>query len=158
MDETDLQIIKELRQDGQVSFLTIAKKANLSPETVRQRYKNMVKSGDIKLNYIVLDLEKFGYQTSVFLFIKGKPNCSRKETVDHLKKIPNIVTISEVTGNFDFYASGLAHDLEDFYELIENINKIPLITHVEFTLTKELSLVHSQKIGNKKIPKFWGVR
>jgi DNA-binding Lrp family transcriptional regulator len=153
MDRIDEQIIDELKDDGQKPFLTIAKKLNLSPETVRQRYEKMVKSHRIKFNYIVLNLAKLGFQASVFLFIKGKPNHSRKEVLDYLEQITNVFTITELTGNFDFYASGAVSDIKDFYEMIEKLNKIPIIDRVEFTLANNLSLVHSQTPEEHKIEK-----
>lgn len=160
MDKTNEQIINALKQDGQMPFLTIAKKLNLSPETVRQRYKEMVNSQQIKLNSIILDLEKIGFRASVFLFIKGKSNRSRKELLDYLEKIPNIFTITELMGKFDFYASGAVRDLQDFYEMIKKFHEIPAVDHIEFTLGKDLSFAHSKKRENHEPHQiqFWGCR
>jgi Lrp/AsnC family transcriptional regulator for asnA, asnC and gidA len=131
-------------------FLTIARKMNLSPETVRQRYEKMIKSQQIKFNYIVLDLTKFGFQASVFLFIKEKPSHSREELLGYLESIPNVLTITELTGKFDFYASVVIRDLQDFFGMIERVYSIPIVDRVEFTLSKGLSLVHSQQRENYK--------
>lgn len=130
--------------NSQIPFSRIAMKLNISPETVRQRYQKMVDNKSISINSISIDLSKLGFEKSIFLFVKGKPNRSRVEVLESLKKLPNIFTITELTGKFDFYLSGVVKDLQNFYDLVDSVNNISFIDRVEFMLAKELSLAHSK--------------
>ncbi len=138
MDKIDQDIISELMKDSQTAFSDIAKKLGISPETVRKRYKKMIEKQQIKLNSIAIALPKFGYKTTFCLFLKSAPTHDRTEIIDFLKKVPNIFTITEITGEFEVLADGVVKDLEDLFAIIKEVSRIPAVEQVQFILIDEL--------------------
>lgn len=92
MDKLDYLILAELLKDARMPFLTIAKKLNVSPYTVKQRYENMKQKGLIRQSVVSIDLSKLGYQGKVFMLINNDPGKSKAETIAGLKKISNIIS------------------------------------------------------------------
>jgi DNA-binding Lrp family transcriptional regulator len=131
LDETDVLIIKELLKDSRVSFTKIANKIKVSHETVRKKYEKMKKSGTITSSSIVVDWSKLGYQGNVFLFISQSQGNSKSITINALKKIPSVYLITKVMGTFDILACTMVKDLRDFAKIVDEIQKIPSVEHIE---------------------------
>ncbi|NIR87303.1 winged helix-turn-helix transcriptional regulator, partial [Candidatus Bathyarchaeota archaeon] len=55
MDETDLSIIEIMTENARVSFRKIAKKLDVSPDTVINRYKTLQEKGVIRGSTVVID-------------------------------------------------------------------------------------------------------
>ena len=137
MDENELNIIRELREDSQKSFNKIAKKLAISPETVRKKYGKMKKEGTIIRCSIAIDLSKFGYESQAFLMIKNRANHKRSTTKDYLKKIKNVFLIGEVTGNFDLFAVVAIKNMKSFAELLAEVKNLPTVERVETSLVDD---------------------
>jgi len=137
MDEIDFRILRELLKNAQTPFLQIAKKLDVSPETVRTRYAKLKEDGTIWHCTVSLDLSKLGYQGKVFLMIKNAANHDKSKTIDALKKMANIFIISEMIGDFEIIAIAPIKDLNSLKTLVNNIKKVPSVNRVEFTLISD---------------------
>ena len=133
MDKLDYLILSELLKDAQRSFLTISKKLGVSPSTIAKRYEKMKEDGTITRSVISLDLSKLGYQGKAFLMITNAPNKDKSATIDFLKRIRNIMVITEIIGAFDILAIAPVSDLNSVKALVREIKKIPSVQQVEIT-------------------------
>ena len=131
MDKIDYLILSELLKNARVSFLKIAKKLDVSPFTVKSRYDRMVADGIIKQSVINIDLSKLGYQGKCFLLITNAPNTSKSITIDALKKIRNIMVISEIIGPFDLIAIAPVTDLNSIKTLVGDVKKLAGVQRVK---------------------------
>ena len=61
MDEIDLGILEELKEDARTSFREIAKRLKVSPDTVGNRYERLHDEGVIIGSTVVIDPSKIGY-------------------------------------------------------------------------------------------------
>lgn len=133
MDELDYLVLCELFKDAQSSFLKIAKKLGVSSFTVKSRYDRMVEEGIIFKTSINIDLSKLGYQGKIFLFIINGPETPKSVTMDALKKIRNIIVITEIIGPFDILAIAPVTDLNSIRVLVNEVRRVPSVQRVHIT-------------------------
>jgi Lrp/AsnC family transcriptional regulator for asnA, asnC and gidA len=131
MDKIDYLILSELLKNARVSFLKVAKKLNVSPFTVKSRYNKMVEDGIIKRSVINIDLSKLGYQGKCFLLITNAPNTSKSITIEALKKIRNIMVVSEIIGPYDLLAIAPITDLNSIKILVGDVKKLASVQRVK---------------------------
>ncbi|XHH08557.1 MAG: Lrp/AsnC family transcriptional regulator [Candidatus Bathyarchaeia archaeon] len=147
MDKLDYLILGELLLDAQTSFLQIAKKLKISSFTVKSRYDKMVQDGVIFRSTICINLSKLGYQGKVFLLITNAANQTKKVTVEALKKMRNIVSVSEIIGPFDIIAVAPITDYNSIKNLVSQVKEIPSVQRVSITCINETSFPLSQNFG-----------
>jgi Lrp/AsnC family transcriptional regulator for asnA, asnC and gidA len=147
MDKLDYLILSELLKNAKISLLKIANKLEISPLTVKKRFDRMVKDGVIRKSVITLDLSKFGYESKVFLLITNVPNKGKAVTVEALKKMRNILIISEIIGPIDILAFAVVNDINSLKEVIFEIKKLPSVQRVEIVCTNNVMFPISQSYG-----------
>ena len=131
MDKLDLLILSELLKDAQMSFVKIAKKIGTTPYTVRRRYERMKKEGIIHKCVVSIDLSKLGYQGKAFLLISISGTHDKSDTISALKRIRNVIAVSEIIGPFDIIAIAPVIDLANIRTIVNEIKKAPNVQRVE---------------------------
>ena len=100
LDETNVKLLKMLREDGRASLRAIAKELGTSTVTVLNRVNKLKKSGAIKGFTVKVDPTKLGFGLTALISLTAK----RKHLVEVQKKIalhPNVCGVYDVTGEFD---------------------------------------------------------
>jgi Lrp/AsnC family transcriptional regulator for asnA, asnC and gidA len=133
MDEVDFLILSELLKNAQMSFLKIAKKVGVSSFTVKSRFDKMKKEGIIARCVVTIDLSKLGYQGKVFLLISSVSSQAKSVTIDALKKMKNILVISEIIGPFDILAIAPITDFNSIRELVTEVKKLRSVQRVKIS-------------------------
>jgi Lrp/AsnC family transcriptional regulator, regulator for asnA, asnC and gidA len=131
MNELDCGILKELISNPQISFSAIAKKLNISQNTVKKRYEKMVKEKTILRSSITIDLLKIGFQGRARFTIRTDQKIL---TIEALKKIPNIVMVAETYGDYDVIAFAIVKDYTSMMDISNEIKEIPTIKQVDVSL------------------------
>lgn len=131
IEKLDLLILSELVKDSQMSFVEIAKKIGTSSYTVRRRYERMKKEGIIQQCLVSIDLSKLGYQGKAFLLITIAPNNDKADIISALKKIRNVIVVSEIIGPFHLFAIAPIMDLASIRTLLSEVKKIPNVQRVK---------------------------
>ncbi|MEM4162284.1 MAG: winged helix-turn-helix transcriptional regulator [Thermoplasmata archaeon] len=72
IDEIDIKILEILKDNGRISDSEIARKINVSNDTVKRRRERMEKEGIIKIKALI-DPKKFGYTHYIHAGITTKP-------------------------------------------------------------------------------------
>lgn len=147
MDKMDYLILSELLKNAQTSLLKIAIKLDISPLTVRKRYERMINDGVIRKSVITIDLSKLGYEGKVFLLITNTPNVNKATTIEALKKIPNVMIVSEIIGPIDILAIAPVIDLNSIKTLVSEVKKIPSVQRVEIACTNNTTFPISPAYG-----------
>lgn len=147
MDEIDYLILGELLIDAQKSFLQIAKKLEISSFTVKSRYDKMVKEGIIRSSILNIDLSKLGYQGKAFLLITNYTNQPKDATIQVLKKMRNILIISEIIGPFDIIAIAPIIDFKSIGELVNQVKNIPSVQRVNIACINDTSFPINSTFG-----------
>lgn len=134
LDEVDLAIIKELMVDSRLPFTKIAKKTNVSHETIRKKFERLRANDTITGCSITIDYSKLGYQGTVFIFITSTQGSEKSMVINELKKLPAIFMINSVMGAFDIVAMAPFKNLRDFTKLLDEIQQIPSVGQIEVCL------------------------
>ncbi|OGF63209.1 MAG: hypothetical protein A2Y62_07465 [Candidatus Fischerbacteria bacterium RBG_13_37_8] len=139
-DELEVKIIRALNENARKSFRVIAKEIGTSVQAVIQRVKKLEEAGAIKGYIPVLDNEYFGFGLTAvigFRITHGK----LIETQESIAKDPHVVTVFDVTGEWDSIAIGHFKDREDLNEFIKKVlhsqkNVDRTVTHIVLNVVK----------------------
>jgi len=100
IDDTDLDIIEELKKDGRASFSDIADKLGLATSTVTVRFQKLEEKNIVNGFNPEIDYEKLGFELTAMIDIKAEPKKILK-TVEKLESRTRVISLFEVTGNTD---------------------------------------------------------
>jgi len=88
---------------------------------------------------VSIDLSKLGYQGKAFLMITTSPNCIKSETIEFVKKITDVIVVSEIIGFFDILAIAPVRDIKNISRIVNEVRDLPGIERVEVTFTDDTS-------------------
>jgi Lrp/AsnC family transcriptional regulator, regulator for asnA, asnC and gidA len=140
LDETDLAIISELKEDARKSYRELAKATGISTSTLIGRVRRLEKQGVIRGYEARLDRAKMGYDFFALIevtFTKG----ASLELQQKIALMPGIVAVYDVTGESDSMALAKCRNRQEFSRLVKKIGAIPNVertnTHVILNVVKE---------------------
>ncbi len=121
MDEIDRQIIRILKGDGRAAYIDIGKKVGLSEGAVRKRVKLLTDSGVIRRFTVKISV---GEGAEAITLLATNPSFPTQEVSDRIRKIPNVETLYEVTGEYDIVAVIGGANVMEVNECIEKIRRV----------------------------------
>jgi Lrp/AsnC family transcriptional regulator for asnA, asnC and gidA len=130
-DELDMKILTELTRDASISVPQLSKNLNINSSVLYSRIKRLSKRNLIKKFTIVVNESMLGLNIKATVGINRDPK--RKDTIHReLLMIPEVRSLSEVTGRFDMIVNINASTLEELHNIvIERIGKIDGIQNTE---------------------------
>ncbi len=147
MDRTDYLVLSELLKDARLPFSAVAKKLGVSAQTVKNRYEKMKVEGMVFRSVISIDLSKLGYQGKAFLMITTSPEGNRFDIIDAVKKISDIIVVSEIIGFFDILAIASFRNLKAIITIVNEVRDFSGVERVEVTLTDDTSFPVTKTYG-----------
>jgi DNA-binding Lrp family transcriptional regulator len=130
IDETDLDIIEELRKDGRASFSDIAEKLNLATSTVTGRFQKLEVNGVITGFRPEIDYEKLGFELTAMIDIKAEAD-RILETVEKLESNTRVISFFEVTGDTDMIIISRFLNREDMNSFLKELQQTEGIRSTE---------------------------
>ena len=130
-DELDMKILSELSKNASISIPRLSKKLSINTSVLYSRIKRLSKRNLIQKYTILVNQSLLGLNVKAIVGINRDPKL--KESI-HLAilKIPEVNTISEVTGRFDMMITLSAHSLEELHNVvIGQVGKIEGIQNTE---------------------------
>jgi Lrp/AsnC family transcriptional regulator, regulator for asnA, asnC and gidA len=128
-DELDLQIIKELQEDGRRTYGKIGKAVGLSEAAVRQRVTRLVETDTIRI-VAVTHPDLMGIKVRATIGIHAEGNLS--ELADAVAAIPEIDYVVVTAGSFDVLAEVQCRDDTHLLAVLnDGIRSIPGVTATE---------------------------
>ena len=135
MDSMDAAILNELRNNGRISNLALARKVHLSPSTVLERVRRLHKAGIIKGFQSRFDCVKLGYALTVLIELRIVKNIGTNSTIgQELAAMPEIIEIYDVAGECDYVLKAVTENSETLSRLLARIGRIPGIQSSHTTL------------------------
>lgn len=122
MDSIDIKILNILQKDSTISVKDIAKKVGLSYTPTYERIRQLEESGVIKCRATILDPAKIGVKLFVYCNITLKEQ-SKKSLLDFEKsvaKIPEIMEVISLSGNYDYMLKIATRDIESYNGFVMN--------------------------------------
>ena len=126
-----MKILTELTKNASISVPQLSKKLNINSSVLYSRIKRLSKRNLIKKFTIVVNESLLGLNIKATVGVNRDPK--RKDVIhDELLNIPEVRSLSEVTGRFDMIVTVNASNLEELHNIvIERIGKIEGIQNTE---------------------------
>jgi DNA-binding Lrp family transcriptional regulator len=136
MDETDLKILKMLKQDSRVSLGKIAEKLEISKATVSRRISKMENDDLISGYTLITNSTKLGLMRAIIgIEVVGS---SLTEVIEELKRFEEIQNIFKVFGDHSLICEVYTKNVDSLYDLIQSrILKVASIHNVEVDILIE---------------------
>ncbi len=131
LDEVDTKILIELTNDASISVPRLSKKLGINASVLYSRIKRLTKKGVIRKFTIAVNEDLLGIGVKAVIGVNRDPKL-RQNIHKELLKIPEIRSISEVSGRFDILLAVGATSLEDLHGIvIDKIGKIDGVLNTE---------------------------
>ncbi len=126
LDEIDIKLLRTLQKNSRCSFQNIARECKVSGGTIHVRAEKLLEEGVIKNYTVQIDYEKLGFNVLAFVGVKIINTRKRKEYIEEIKKIPNIIEAHTATGDYDFLIKIVARTTRELQEILtEGILGLP---------------------------------
>jgi len=126
-----MKLLFELTKDGSISVPILSKKLDINASVLYSRIKRLQKKKLIKKFTIKIDDSLLGIGVKATVGINRDPKL-KDEIHKRFMEIPEVVSISEITGRFDILIQVYAKNLEALHSVvIEKIGKIEGIQNTE---------------------------
>jgi len=133
LDKIDFTILEMLIKDARTSFREIARKLQVSPDTISKRFEKLKKEGVIVDSTVIINPEKVGYSFTARFGIDVKPSYS-SQVLEELIKIPSVIIASKLVGKYDLISIVVVKSFQHLCELRENILEMPYVDKVETSM------------------------
>jgi Lrp/AsnC family transcriptional regulator for asnA, asnC and gidA len=141
IDNIDLKILNVLSKNAKMPYTEVAKKVFVSGGTVHVRMRKLEKMGVVRGTKLDIDYDKLGYNISSYMGIYLEKSFLYKETVKSLKKIPEIVEIHAITGQYTIFIKIICRDTSHFRNFLDTVHKVKGITRTETFMSFEETIL-----------------
>ncbi len=130
IDKVDLEIIRLLQQDAELSAAAVGEKIGLSQSPCWRRIQRLREEGLIRGQAMRFDRKRLGFDVLVFAQVKLTAHGRSKvpEFAETIRKFPEVQECHLVLGNFDFLLRIVARDIEEyerfFFEKLSHLAEI----------------------------------
>ena len=133
LDHIDVQLLKLLGENSNVTIKELADQVNLSHTPVFERVKRLESNGYIKKYIAIIDAEKLNYGLIVFCNIKLKQHDKSigYEFVSDILRLEEVVECYNISGDFDFLLKVYAKDMKHYQDFV--FNKLGSVTSIGST-------------------------
>lgn len=123
LDEKDVEILKILQDDADVTNKEIAAKVHLSPTPVFERIKRMREQGYIRKIAAVLDAGKLDCSFIAFCYIKLKQHTfeNARSLMDAVQKINEVGECYNISGDYDFMMKVYVSSMKEYQQFVLRI-------------------------------------
>ncbi|MBI5002725.1 Lrp/AsnC family transcriptional regulator [Candidatus Woesearchaeota archaeon] len=121
LDLINRKILYELDKNCRISDNQLAKKVNLSRESIRNRIKKLQKEGIIQGFITSINPSKFGYMFFKLYFQLANNPKERERFYEYFKKIPGLYWFGGNDGVWDFHSTIYARNVKEFNDLKNKI-------------------------------------
>ena len=141
IDNIDLKILNILSSNAKMPYTEVAKKVFVSGGTVHVGMRKLEKMGVVRGTKLDIDYARLGYNISCYMGIYLEKSYLYKNAVDSLKRIPEVVEIHAITGQYTIFIKILCKDTPHFREILDTkIHKVKGITRTESFMSIEETL------------------
>lgn len=133
LDETDIDMLKELQANGRMSNSDLAEHVGLSPTPCLRRLRRLESEGVIQGYSVNLDRAKVGLELTVFVGVKvaRAHDVEANAFVNAVLRLPEVVSCHLVSGEMDFLLQVVVPDLQAYeHLLLGTLLKLPSVQDV----------------------------
>jgi Lrp/AsnC family transcriptional regulator, leucine-responsive regulatory protein len=135
LDETDLQILRILQQDGRISNAELAQRVRLAPPTVLRRVKLLEERGYIKGYTALVDPLMLGLTVTAFIFIESSGGCDLEAAESFLTELPGVQEVHRLIGEWCFLLKVRTKNPQTLEDLVyRQLRNHPIVRRTMTTL------------------------
>ncbi len=139
-DAIDKNILKALSQNARIAYSTLAKDLGISNTMVHQRVNKLKLTGVISQPTYQFNPEVLGFTTEAFTWVEISNPKYIDTVVGKLKKVPEIIECSNVTGKYALMLKIIAKDNNHLREVIyKKIHPLPGVSNTDTIISFETS-------------------
>jgi Lrp/AsnC family transcriptional regulator for asnA, asnC and gidA len=118
LDDTDLSILRLLRENARMSYLEMSRRTGIADATIQHRIKRMREKGLIKFTVIVCP-EASGYQVMAVMLVQTDTE-RHDEAKQALAALPEVTEVYGILGEHDLLIKVWAKNLEELNRTIND--------------------------------------
>jgi Lrp/AsnC family transcriptional regulator len=133
LDDADRRILRELQRDSGRTVSEIANSVGLSHAPCWRRIQRLKEDGYIAREAAILDAQKLGWETEVFVFLKVSPlgRANIEELRNSLMSHEQVVAYYIVMGNVDAMIHVVARNMRDYNRFYsEHLSTSPYLSEI----------------------------
>lgn len=137
-DAIDLQILRELQQNGRMTNVDLAERVGLTAPPCLRRVRALEEAGVIRSYHADLDPGKLGYSITVFAMVslRSQAEADLRQFEDYVGTLPEVRECYMLNGEIDFILKVVARDLQSFQSfLTTHLTAAPNVSSVKTSLT-----------------------
>jgi len=119
-ENLDAKLINALLGDGRASLRSLAEDLDVSVTTVSNHLKDLENEGIIRGYSPRVDYDKLGYDVTAIVQLKVEGG-ALPDITDRLRGHKQMISVYEVTGDYDVIAVGKFTDTDDMNTLIKQL-------------------------------------
>lgn len=131
LDAIDRKILKFLIKNARTPFLEIARECGISGVAIHQRIRKLDESGVILGSRLLVDPRTLGFDVCAYIGIRLESPKELGQTLEALKKIPEIVECHFITGSYSLFVKLYCLDNDHLMKVIESLQNIPGISSTQ---------------------------
>ena len=133
IDEIDIALIRALQKDARTNLADIAKKCQVSTDTISKRFKKIKKAGFARGTTILLNPKSFGYDCVASFGIRVDYS-HIQEIVEFLEKMPDIAFCTATMGRHNIFAIAIVKNVGKLSQVKEIIKGHPVVREITTTI------------------------
>ena len=134
LDEKNKKILNQVQSNGKITNNDLSEQVGIPATTIFERIKRLEKETIITGYKAILDPKKIEFGLTAFVFIKTTGVNFSDELEESIKKIPYVLELHGVSGDYSYLAKVCAKDNQHLSKILKNY----------FGKTKGISNTNSQ--------------
>jgi len=134
MDELDIKILQQLRQNSRITNLKLAQVVHLAPSAVLKRVRNLERSGVISGYTARFNHRRLGLDLTVLIDIETSEKAGTMGVGSKLAEFSEICDVYDVSGHSDYIIKVVVRDTEALNEFIGRLGRVPGVLRTQTTL------------------------
>ena len=123
LDAIDRNLLRLLQEDGRRTTLELASRVGLSPTGASQRLKRLFREGYVKAVRAILDPQKVGRGTVVFIQVRLDHTAPHifERFAEAISNASEVLECHMVIGGFDYLVKARIADMTMFQDFLERV-------------------------------------
>lgn len=119
-ENLDSKLLNALLEDGRASLRSLAEELNVSVTTVSNHLSDLEEDGAVTGYTPILDYDVLGYDVTAIVQLKVEGN-ALPEVTESLEDEKQMISVYEVTGDYDIIAIGKFEDTDHMNNQIKSL-------------------------------------
>jgi Lrp/AsnC family transcriptional regulator, regulator for asnA, asnC and gidA len=141
IDELDRDILSILLKDANVPYTDVARELSVSSGTIHVRMKRLTETGVVLGARLYIAPPTLGFDICAFVGIYLEKGSVYRDAVEALEKIPEVIELHYMTGNYSMFAKLICTDTRHLREVLnDKIQTMPGVERTETFISLEQSI------------------